>query len=146
VYPDPTSLGYFLAESGAATKPFAPEELMRQTFQAGGLTYEAAVTHKSVALGGWVRVVSSKDAGKAHVAQDLRAFGPVRLDRGYAETRVALAPRQAGPAASVTDRASLASLTAWLHAAAPVSAVLQRDKDHDVLASLNLAWGLDAAG
>jgi hypothetical protein len=144
IYPEPGHLGFFLAESGAEAKPLVRDPaLSLQTFQADGLVFDAAITHRSVALGGWVRVTSARNATQPAAAQDLRAFGPVCLDRAYADMRVALAPRQAGPAASVTDKAGLASLTEWLGVPAPTSAVLQRAKEHDVLSSLQLGWGID---
>jgi hypothetical protein len=142
VLPDTIHLAFHLDEMGLPLKSESGDaSLHTQTFVSGPLAFEAARSNRSNALGGWVRVQAAEPPPPAGPAHDLRVFGPVDLGRGYEANRVALDPTTAGPAARVSGPQALRLLTAGLALPAPAEAVLEREKDFDLLAALRMVWG-----
>ena len=157
VYPEPANLAYHLDEHGLAVKSESRgSSLYHQTFVGAGLSFEATRTNSTNALGGWVLMKSAShprttavESGArsprstARHGRDLRSFGPVHLDRGFEANRVALAPRQAGPGLLVSDKDGLARLLAGLDAPTPTTALMQREKEFDLLTGLQMSWSSD---
>jgi hypothetical protein len=143
-YPESDHLAFHLDERGLTGKEDArPAALVRQVFTVDGLGYEVNRCNRSPGIGALVRIVAGKGAGDAAPQASLRAFGPVSLDRGFEANRLSWAPNRTGPALMVEDRTALTGLVGSLGLPTPAAAALQRDRDHDVVASLRLTWSPD---
>ena len=144
ILPEPAHLAFHLDEHGLAVlSQDNGASIHQQTYAGFGLSYEAMRTNRSNALGGWVRVRAASNPSKTICTRDLREFGPVNLDRGFEANRVALAPAFAGPTAFVTDKTALGRLTPGLDLPPVAAAILEREKDHDLLSALRLSWNVD---
>jgi hypothetical protein len=142
-FPEPAQLAQYLADHGfAAGDRTDSAGLHRQNFQGGGLGYEVSRVPHSRAAGALVRVAAAKARPTPSFARDPRDFGPVNLNRTFQQNRVSVAAEQGGDTLTLTGKA-LGRLKQPVTAPLPASAVLQREKGHDLLAGLTLRWTAD---
>jgi hypothetical protein len=145
LFPEPAHLALSLANAGAAGQgaPAGPG-LRRESYAAGGLSYEISRVTRGKALGALVRVgPAGAGAPVATFGRDPRDFGAVHLDGSFEQNRVNLDPQQGGQTVLVESKDALARISQPVAKHAPVAAGLKREAKYDLLASLTLAWADD---
>ena len=138
-FPAPVNLAHCLVDhalpADAAVKGVG---LVRQTYAGAGLNYETAVFSRGDALGGFVRISGGKAAGT--LAAEARDFGAVHLDRTYEGNRVQFARDKSGSVVELNCRKSAGLVRLPFAKPVPETAVLRREADLDLTASLTVNW------
>lgn len=141
LYTTPAQVAFRLTEAGFGSKDEVKSaNLTKQEFAHGDTVCEVVRTNRSPALGGLVRVVTTKDPLTPASTRNLRDYGAVNFDRGFEANRVAAAPSVAGPLVIVKEAASLKAIASALETPAPDAVVLVGNKGGEVLDSLEMAW------
>ncbi|HZY85912.1 MAG TPA: hypothetical protein VFE78_13840 [Gemmataceae bacterium] len=145
LFPEPANLALHLADHGIAGQD-APGSagVRRQTYAAGGLSYDIARVSRGKALGALVRVApAGAGAPAASFSRDPRDFGAVHFDGTFEQVRVNLDPQQGGQTVLVDAKDALARITQPVAKHAPVAAGLKREAGQNLLESLTLRWADD---
>lgn len=141
LYPSCRHLAYRLVETGyTARDEVKSANLARQSIQGSNLVAEIVRSDRSLALGGLIRLVPEESATQPVASRSFREFGPVSLDRGFEANRLALAPGLNGSLVTVKESEALKKVAQVLDTPTPAMVVLHRDKEHDLLNTLELAW------
>jgi hypothetical protein len=139
-FPEPVHLAQHLVDhafrGGDLAQPFG---LLRQTFEGGGLKYDFVVAPTNRSCGGLARIGSAKVEPVAVALP--RDFGPVHLNASFEQNRLALVPGlKSAPTLECRQARALARIASPTGEPRPEAAVLQREGEQNVLASLALRW------
>jgi hypothetical protein len=149
-FPEPIHLAHYLLEHGltSSDRAVTPGQV-RQTFDLGGLRYDVTLFTLSNDAGATVRVAATSrpEAPQPAVfARDPRDFGAVHLDRSFSSNRLRLDPFLGGDLLESEKKAVLDKIVLPVSEFAPSTVLLQRQRGHDLVASLTVRWPADLSG
>jgi hypothetical protein len=149
-HPEPINLAQPLADAGVAGGPLVKQKgILRQTYTAGKLSYRVniiqAATAGSTPAGAIVRIAeTSDDFPPGSLPANPRDLGAVHLDRSFDANRIALDP-SARPdrVVEVTRPDAVARVRQPVGKPQPVSVVLTREPDFNLVKSVGIRWSSD---
>jgi hypothetical protein len=146
-HPEPINLARPLADSGIAGAPIVKQKgILQQTFVAGKLSFQVniiqAATAGSTPAGAIVRIGDASGAFAAsYLPEKPRGFGALHLDRSFEQNRIVLDPTApVGSVVVVSMPGAVARVPQPVDKPQPVSVVLTKEQDFDLLASFGWRW------
>lgn len=142
VLPDTAALAQGLVDDGlSADEPVTSEGQIKQTYKLNDLTIDVSLFTRTTRLGGVVHVHAVKGSQPVtHLPATARDLGAVNLDFSFEQNRLAIRPDSQGDTLTIEKPELLAKLASPIKKPAPVSAVLKREGEHNLVRSLALHW------
>lgn len=139
LYPDLAHLAQPLEEYGVPAQD-APREggLHRRTYRVGEVTCKYTLVPGGNTVGAFVRFHDSQALPASPSLA--RSFGGAHLDRSFEQNRVRLTPEQLGDTLRTARAQAVAQVTNPLEGLRPTEIILEREKEHDLLARLQLHY------